>query len=99
MDRETADILVRRIRPGEHHGEHAIPEGRARLVAVDAARQADPPFEAAVAALRIAALLVRQLGPLLTANGEHTFLDLEIDILLVEAGQLGGDADFLVALG
>src|SRR5690606_1093437 len=98
VDRDAPDIFIRLRGAGQRDGEHAVPEACLRLVALDPSRQANASLETAVAALRIAALLVLDLGSLLAAQRESTILDQDIDVLLVEARQFRGDADFGVVL-
>src|SRR3546814_6164048 len=72
IDRDAADIFVRRLRLGQGDRQHAVPERRVRLVTVDPLGQSDTPFKAAVAALAIATILVFDLGPLLAAKPSRT---------------------------
>src|ERR671939_150179 len=58
IDRNTTDILVRRLRLRQGDSQHAVLEGRARLVLLDRARKADPPLEAAIAELAVAAVFI-----------------------------------------
>src|SRR5690606_709849 len=59
--------------------------------------QGDAPFEAPVAALGVA-VLVLPLALLLAGQREHALLEGEVDVLFFHAGQLGRDLDLLVVL-
>ena len=78
--------------------EHALVEARPDLVRLDALRQGDVALEVAVRPLEavVAALLHRLLEPPLALEGEHVVVDLDLDVVGVEAGQLGAQHDGLV---
>lgn len=54
------------------------------------------PLEPTIAPLRIAAFLVLGLRTLLAPDRQDIVVNADVDVLLVYAGQLGGDADLLV---
>src|SRR3546814_10150317 len=97
IDGDAADVFVRRLRLGQGDSQHAVLEAGVRVVAVDPFRQADAPLEASIAAFGIAAVLVRDLGLLLAAQRQNTFLHGDFDVLLVAAGKFRRHPDFLVA--
>src|SRR5690606_13465683 len=86
-DASAAGLLALRQRDGQRAGRGVGGAG----ILVDVARQRDAPLEGAVAALRIAALLVGAAVLLLAAQSEDAVLDGQVDVLFLDARQLGGD--------
>src|SRR5581483_11442094 len=99
-DRDLLLFLLRLGRLRQGHREHAILEACRDLVGIDALRHLERALEGPEATLRevIVLLLFFLLLALLAPDGEEAVGELHLDILLVEARQLGRDLVFLVLL-
>src|SRR5215207_8636294 len=88
------------LRGGHRDFEHAVFEGRGGLLSLQALRERDAAEEAAVGALTSVEALALLLFLLLAlaGDGERPFDDLDLHILLLEAGQVGAHGEVPVAL-
>ena len=89
---------LRRLR--QVHREHAVLEAGLDLVGVDALGHLERALEGTEAALRqvVVLLLLFLLLALLALDRQGAVGELDLDVLLVDAGQLGRDLVFLVLL-
>src|SRR4051812_44899859 len=85
---------------GDAYLEHALVEGGCDPVGVDAVRQRQRAAELAEGALHPveALLLLLVLGLPLAGDGQDVVLELDRDVLLREAGQVGAQDEVLVGL-
>ena len=65
-------------------------------VFLDIERQRDPPLETSVEALAKPSALVLRLGLLLAAQGKDPIINENFDVFLVEPGELGREAQFVI---
>src|SRR3982074_523122 len=95
--RYAADIAFRFGRFRHRDGQHAVLERGRGLVLLDVL-QRYAAFEAAVVPLAEAAGLGLRFRVLLAGDRKNAVCDFEADVLFLESGQFGGDADLLVCL-
>src|SRR5690606_22736030 len=92
----SADANYGRGRFGQGDRQHAVLQAGFAFVLLDAARQADMPFEPAIAALRIAARHVGRLELPFASDRQDIIVDAYLHVLFVEAGQFRRNANLLV---
>lgn len=97
-DRDATAALWRPGGAGQHRAEYAVPERGLGLVLLDRGREDEAALEAAVGALRLAALLVGRLSPLQASQRQNAIINRELDVLLVQARQVSLDTQALLGL-
>src|SRR4051794_2824290 len=97
-DLDPALLLLRFGRLGQRHAQHAVLEGRLHLVGIDREGQADRAGKAAVGPLHhmVVLLLVLVRYLLFTPDRQNVIAQGDLDIVLVNARQLGDDLQVLV---
>src|SRR5688500_12025971 len=97
-DLDPALLLLRFSRLGQRHAQHAVLEGRLDLVGIDREGQADRAGKAAVGPLHhmVVLLLVLVRYLLFTPDRQNVIAQGDLDIVLVNARQLGEDLQVLV---
>src|SRR3954451_8992005 len=97
-DLDPALLLLRFGRLGQRHAQHAVLEGRLNLIGIEREGQADRAGKAAVGPLHhmVVLLLVPVRYLLFTPDRQNVIAQRDLDIVLVNARQLGEDLQILV---
>src|SRR5918998_1219849 len=95
-DRDALHPALRLRAPGHGDGEHPVAEGGRHLVRVDIRAKLQGALEPAVPALAVHG--VAALALLLAAEGQDAVVQRDLEVLLLEARQLGDDLHLLLGL-
>lgn len=99
VDRNPLDPRLRFWRLRQGHGKHAIFERGGNLVLLDLISEWNAAFEAAIEPFGELAVLVISFGPFLAAQRQHGIIEQDLDILLIQSGNLSRDLDLVVGFG